>query len=373
MNYKTFNDLPDVSGVPVLVRLDLNVPVQDGVVVDDYRIRKSLPTIQYLRDRGAKIIILAHIEGGSDTLKPVFERMKKDIMLSFCEDCVEEGHDLVKKMENGDVLLCENLRLYDGEKKNDPEFAKKLAAMGKLYVNDGFSVSHRAHASIVGIPKMLPGYLGLQFEEEIKNLSKAFTPPHPFVFVLGGAKFDTKLPLIQKFLPLADTIIVGGALANDLYKARGLNIGASRVSETNVDMTALINDPKIVTPVDVVVETPEGQREPKHIEDIQNADKIYDAGPESMKKFSTIVSGAQCILWNGPLGNYEDGYTEPTKEMAQMIAATKSLSLVGGGDTLAAIQALNIEDRFSFVSTGGGAMLDYLAKGTLPGLDALKK
>lgn len=373
MNYKTLNDLPDVHGVPVLVRLDLNVPVQDERVVDDYRIRKAEATINFLREKGAKVVILAHIEGGTDTLKPVFERLKQDIPVSFCQDCVEEGCDIVEKMQPGDVLLCENLRLYDGEKKNDEEFAKKLAAMGKIYVNDGFSVSHRKHASIVGIPKYVPGYLGLQFEEEIKNLSQAFNPPHPFVFILGGAKFDTKLPLVQKFLDIADTVVIAGALANDIYRAKGLNVGASRTSGTDMDLSMYTNHPKIYIPTDVVVETATGERTVKNIEQVADTDKIYDAGPESTIHIKNLITGAKCILWNGPFGNYENGYTEPTKEVAKAIANTQALSLVGGGDTLAAIAELGLDNKISFISTGGGAMLDYLAQGTLPGLDALKK
>jgi phosphoglycerate kinase len=373
MNYKTLHDIPDVQGIPVVARLDFNVPIADGKVVDDYRIRMALPTINFLREKGAKLVILSHIEGESDTLKPVFERLKRDIpTLIFCEDCVESGAECIQKMNPGDVLLCENIRLYDGEKKNDEDFAKKLAALGKYYVNDGFSVSHRKHATVVGIPKFIPGFLGLQFEEEIKNLSKAFTPPHPFVFILGGAKFDTKLPLVQKFLPLAETIIIGGALANDIYQAKGIKIGASRVSGTSIDLSSFINNPKIITPIDVVVEDQAGDRKVKKVTDVESTEKIYDAGPESLAQFEKIIAGSKCVLWNGPLGNYENGYTEPTKQLAAAIARSEGLSLVGGGDTLAAIAELGLDKQISFISTGGGAMLDFLAQGTLPGLDALK-
>ena len=372
MNYKTLNDLPDVNGVPVVVRLDLNVPVQNGVVMADYRIRKALPTIQFLKKKGAKIIILSHIEGGTDSLMPVYEFMKKSMELSFCNDCLEQGAQVVAAMKAGDVLLCENLRLYDGEKKNDPAFAKSLAALGKIYVNDGFSVSHRNHASIVGIPTFIPGYIGLQFEDEIKNLSKAFSPQHPFVFILGGAKFETKIPLIDKFLPTADSIIIGGALANDIFKASGWNVGTSLVSPTPPDMTVYVESDKILTPSDVIVEKPDGSRAIKEATHVAHDEKICDAGPQSIKFMKTIVAQASCILWNGPLGNYENGYKEPTLKLAEMIAESSALSIVGGGDTLGAIAELGIEEKFGFVSTGGGAMLDYLASETLPGLDALK-
>jgi phosphoglycerate kinase len=372
MNYKTLKDLPDVPGIPIIARLDLNAPVASNNVVDDYRIRKSLPTIQFLQKKAAKVIILSHIEGGTDTLRPVFERLKRDIpAIKFCEDCIENGSDMVATMKAGEVLLCENIRLYDGEKKNDEAFAKKLASLGHYYVNDGFSVSHRKHASIVGIPKFLPGFLGLQFEQEIEHLSKLFNPPHPFVFILGGAKFDTKLPLIQKFLTIADTIVVAGALANDIYKTRGWNVGDSLVADADIDLSALSTNPKIVVPQDVLIKV-QGKDMIVAADNVPAGANILDAGPESMKNFSQILTGAKAVLWNGPLGNYENGYKQPTLELAKLIAETGGLTVLGGGDTLAAIQELGIEDMFTFVSTGGGAMLDFLAEGTLPGLEALK-
>jgi phosphoglycerate kinase len=269
-------------------------------------------------------------------------------------------------------LLCENIRLYDGEKKNDEAFAKKLAALGKYYVNDGFSVSHRKHASIVGIPKFLPGYLGLQFEEEIKNLSQVFDPPQPFLFILGGAKFDTKLPLVEKFLTIADTIVIAGALANDVYKARGWNVGDSLVADADIDLSALSTNPKIVVPQDVLIKV-QGKDTIVDADNVPDGANILDVGPESMKIFSQILTGTKAVLWNGPLGNYENGYKQPTLKLAKLIAETGGLTVLGGGDTLAAIQELGIEDTFTFVSTGGGAMLDFLAEGTLPGLEALKK
>lgn len=371
MLYKTLKDLPDVLGVPILVRLDLNVPVKDGVVVDDYRIRKSLPTLKFLQDKGAKVVIIAHIEGGSDTLRPVYENLKKTLNLSFCEDFLEKGGEAIAKMQNSDVLLCENLRLYDGEKKNDPEFAKQLASLGQIYVNDGFSVSHRKHASVVGVPKFLPGYLGLQFEEEVKNLSKCFEPAKPFLFILGGAKFDTKMPLVQKFLTIADRIFIGGALAHDLFKTKGWNVGASLLSETATDFSAYAANPKIVLPADVVVKTVRGNETKKPFE-VGNDETIVDSGPTTVTDLKNLITPAATILWNGPLGYYEGNFKGPTLELAQAIADSKAFSVVGGGDTLACIQELGIENKFGFVSTGGGAMLDFLAEGTLPGLEALK-
>jgi phosphoglycerate kinase len=372
MNYKTLRDMPTIDGVPVVVRLDFNAPVVGDRVVNDHRIRKALPTIQYLLEKGAKVIILSHIESEESTLRPVFERLKSDLKVVFCEDCIERGGEYIEKLRKGEVLLCENIRLYDGEKKNDEEFAKKLASLGKYYVNDAFSVSHRKHASIVGIPKFLPSFMGLQFEEEITNLSKVFNPPRPFVFILGGAKFDTKLPLVDKFLSIADVIFVGGALANDLYKTLNWPVGRSLVSSTSVNLEAYAHNDKILTPQDVIVTNSQGIRSIKESTHIGEDDRVMDAGPQTIKLIKTLVSQAGCVLWNGPLGMYEDGFREPTLQLAEMISESRALSIVGGGDTVAAIQELEMEDRFDFVSTGGGAMLDYLAKETLPGLDALK-
>ncbi len=373
MKYKTLKDIGDITGKRVLVRLDFNVPIKDGKVVDDFRIIKSLPTIKFLQDNNAKVIILAHIEGDEHSLKPVFEVLKSHIpTISFCEDCIEEGDKHSLELKNGDVMLCENLRLYDGEKKNDPEFSAKLASLGDLYVNDAFSVSHRKHASVVGVAKLLPGFLGLQFEEEITNLSKCFKPEHPFVFILGGAKFATKLPLVQKFLPLADYIFIEGALTNDFFKAKGLEVGVSLVSSEPMDITSLINNPKILLPSDVVVQSSRGV-ETKLATDVLPDEKILDAGPQALAELEAKIKNSKSVLWNGPLGNYENGFKQPTIDLAKIIAEADTFSVVGGGDTLAAIEELGNQESFGFISTGGGAMLDFLANETLPGIDALRK
>ncbi len=373
--------MPDVQGLPVLVRLDFNVPIANGHVVNDYRIKKSLPTIDLLRQRNAKIIIVSHIEGASDTLRPVFEYLKRLVPISFCTDILADGPTggaaMIKKMAPGDVLLCENIRQYPGEKKNDPLFVQKLAALGGAYVNDAFSVAHRAHASVVGLATVLPGFIGLQFEKEIAALSLCFSPAHPFLFILAGAKFETKLPLVQKFLTIADTIFIGGALANDLYTARGLAVGKSLVSDMGEDdsLKLLADNPRIMTPTDVVVSSDQGTRtsDPK---EIAPNESVTDAGPKTITELRAVAAGAQHILWNGPLGAYERGFVEPTKELAKIVAGATSrgaTTIIGGGDTLAAAGNAGAESLFTFVSTGGGAMLDFLAAGTLPGLEALKR
>lgn len=375
--YKTLADMGDIRGKTVLLRLDLNVPIQDGVITEDFRIRKSLPTLSFLRARGAKVVIISHVEGverSSDTLKPVYDHMTgalglKDVV--FCSDCIESGMECLAKLPEGGIILCENIRLYDGEKKNDPDFAKKLASLADLYVNDAFSVSHRKHASIVGVPKFLPGFAGLQLEEEVKNLSKVFDPARPFLFILGGAKFDTKLPLVEKFLPIADTVFVGGALSNDLYKAKGYEVGASKISEGDIDFKKYLEAKNLIMPVDIVVRSENGAVTKKP-EEILQGESVQDAGEGTVALLREKITEAKCVLWNGPLGNFENGFKGPTLELAKAIAASGAYSVVGGGDTLAAIKELDLEDKFGFVSTAGGAMLDFLGKGTLPGIEALK-
>ena len=373
--------LSDVQGLPILVRLDFNVPVAEGRVVNDYRIKKTLPTINFLREQKAKIIILSHIEGASDTLHPVFEYLKHLMPISFCPDVLADGPTggaaMIEKMMPGDVLLCENVRQYPGEKKNDPAFTKKLSSLGVAYVNDAFSVSHRSHASVVGLAKMLPGFIGLQFEKEVKALSSCFSPVHPFLFILAGAKFETKLPLVQKFLKIADTIFIGGALANDLYKARGLAVGTSLVSDVGGDnsLAELVADRHIIVPADVVVYSEQGIRTIMP-DGIAVDEAVMDAGPKTLEQLREIIRSARHILWNGPLGAYEHGFVEPTQELAKIVAEATgrgATTIIGGGDTLAAAGNAGAESLFTFVSTGGGAMLDFLAAGTLPGLEALKR
>jgi phosphoglycerate kinase len=273
-------------------------------------------------------------------------------------------------MKNGDCVLLENLRFDDGEKKNDPKFAQALASLGDIYVNDAFSVCHRSHASVVGVPKLMPSYAGFQLEKEVANLSKAFSPSHPFLFILGGAKFETKLPLIEKFIEIADHVFVGGALATDFFKIKGYEIGTSLVSEGDFGLEKYVNNPKLLIPIDV--KTKDG--EIKMADALSKTDAIMDCGPGTIDSLSDKVKNAKLILWNGPLGVYEQGYKDSTLSLARLIANNHDRgveSLVGGGDTIAAIAENNDEGRFSFVSTGGGAMLDFLAKGTLPGIEVL--
>ncbi len=368
---KTLKDIGNVEGKIALVRVDFNVPVEEGVVKDDFRIKSALPTIEFLKKAGAKICLIAHseanVEGQKTSLKPAFG------VLKTCVDCVFANNleEAKKLLETSAIVLLENLRENHGEKENNEEFAKELASIADFYVNEAFSVCHRPHASIVGVPKFLPSYAGFQLEKEINELSKAFKPEHPFVFILGGAKFETKLPLINKFMEKADMLCVGGALANDLLKAQGKNIGKSRVSKTDVDLNTIISSKKLMPIIDVVVENEIGV-ETKKIDNVSDGDNIMDAGVETIKAWEEKIRIGAFVLWNGPLGNFEAGFDKGTLALASAIASSDAESIVGGGDTLSAIKKLNLESAFSFISTGGGATLDFLANETLPGIEALK-
>jgi phosphoglycerate kinase len=290
----------------------------------------------------------------------------------------------VGTLHDGDVILLENVRINEGEKKNDPAFAKALASLADIFVNEAFPVSHRAHASVVAITEFLPSYAGFVFEEEVAHLRAAFHPKHPFIFILGGAKFETKVPLIEKFMETADTVFVGGALANNFFKERGLNVGSSLVSPEDFNLKRYFNNPKLIVPVDVIVTDSSGIIKNKKVNEIADGDTILDAGNKTVSNLKDLIASKPAqILWNGPLGAYEKGFKEPTITIAKAIAESSVKdgvnSIVGGADTLATIAEIKestgkiIESDFSFVSTGGGAMLDFLAHETLPGIDALEK
>lgn len=339
---KSIKEAGNIKGKRVLVRIDWSVPTQDGKVLTDYQIQKSFQTIEYLQKAGAKIILVSHAERDTETLAPIFEYVKNFLPLTF--------------IKPSNLVLLENLRQNKGEKENSKEFAKEIAKLGDIFVNEAFSVSHREHASIVGVPKLLPSFAGLQFSLEIKELSKAFYPKHPFLFILGGAKFDTKIPLLEKFINIADNIFVGGAIANIFLREQGVDIGSSLVSEGDFKLRELLNTGKIILPDDTMIEN----------------GKILDAGPKTIENLKPIISASKLVLWNGPLGNYERGYGVATLALAKMISEFATESIIGGGDTLAAAKELDLAKAFSFVSTGGGAMLDFLTAGTLPGIEALK-
>lgn len=392
---KSIRDAGDLRGKRVIARLDLNVPIVGGKIIEDLRIRVSVPTVKYLIEQGAKVILISHIEAKEDvvsatgeisrpTLGPVAVELSRQLgkNVKFVTDFMgQEGQNAVSGLAEGDVILFENLRINDGEKKNDIEFTKSLVKYADVYVNDAFAVSHRAHASVVGLPKLLPHFAGFQLMNEIEHLSAVFNPAHPFIFILGGAKFETKIPLIEKFLKLSECVYVGGALMNDLFKAKGYEIGSSLVSKIDFDIKHLLNDSKLVLPIDVVVK---GQSDSVSVVDSDKVpvnSQIVDVGPKSVADFRAKIASAKFILWNGPLGLYEGGFKDQTLAMARTIYETNSASganvAVGGGDTVAALESLNTVNAGSanpniFISSGGGAMLQYLLDETLVGIDALK-
>ena len=331
---KTIGNLTEneLKNKRVFLRLDLNVPMADGKIVDDFRIRKVLPTIQFLKKAGARLIIAYHLDGQH----------------SVSNDLVWYNlwHYFRPYLDDRDEILP-NLRSHPGEEANDLEFAKELASKADLYVNEAFSASHREHASIVSLPKFLPSYAGILFESEIANLSRAFRPEHPFLFILGGAKLETKVPLLLKFLNIADHIFVGGSLCVKFFEKDNLIKG-------------MLNNAKILLPEKVVRE----------------AERVMDVDTESFEKIKEKFSEAKLILWNGPMGFYEKGYVAGSLALAKLIAQSGAYSIVGGGDTTAVLRESGLLDGkasggFDFVSTGGGAMLQFLATGTLPGIDAL--
>ena len=371
---KTLADIPNLKGVKVVLRADFNVPIKNGAVVDDFRIRAALPTIEQLRSRGARLVIASHLEvaeGEKATLEPVAGVLQKlGVPAVFVRD-YKKAYETSETLKDGECLLLENLRTWEGEKKNDTKFAEELASLADIYVNDAFPVSHREHASIVSVPKLIPGYAGLQFQKEVENLSRAFSPSHPFLFILGGAKFDTKMPLIRKFLQTADSIYIGGAIANDFFRAKGYEVGQSTLSNGEFDMKPLLGESKISLPTDSVTQT----HEVKSPSAGTPADNFLDIGPASVAALKEKISGAQFILWNGTLGYCEKGFPEATNEIARALAdatARGATTIVGGGDTVAALSVIGLNHAYSFVSTAGGAMLDFLAQGTLPGIEALK-
>ena len=368
----------ELRGKCVLVRAGLDLPVDEkGEVTDLFRVKKAIPTLHFLSQAGAKVIILSHIgRDPSSTNEPVQRALAHHIKTTYIPDLF--GHlakSAIETMRNGEVLLLENLRQhYDLEKANDETFAKELAALGDIYVNDAFSNSHREHASMVALPKLLPHYAGMIVRDEVEQLSKALNPARPALAIIGGAKFETKVPVIELFLKKYDHTFIVGAIANDIFKAQGLPIGRSRVSN-ELPSPAVIGHPRIVIPNDVTAQRSDGQSYVKKPREVTADDKIVDIGPDTVALVAPHIERAQFILWNGPTGLYEEGFTSYTHAIAEIISrrvAAGAHAIIGGGDTIAALEESGItEEKLGFLSTGGGAMLEFLVKGTLPAIQAL--
>ena len=356
---RSVRDIRVFENIPILVRAALNVPIKNGEVANEYRLRRALPTIKFLSERGAKVVLISHIgDKGTETLAPVAEALGKMIHgVSFFGETIGAGaRTAIRDLLPSQILVLENLRRNSGEKNNDRAFARELAALGDIFVEDCFDTCHRAHASIVGVPELLPSYAGFLLEDEVRELTAALTPKKPSLAVIGGAKFSTKEPVLTKLLANYDQVFVGGALANDFLKASGREVGESLVSNADsASIKKILANPKLVLPIDSVIK--DGM--------------ILDHGGGTSALLANLAKNAKTIIWNGPLGNYENGFSDGTNAFARAVAESNAHSIVGGGDTIAAIENLGLLPRFSFVSTGGGAMLDFLAQGTLVGIKAL--
>jgi phosphoglycerate kinase len=373
MRIQSVVDVVDrLAGHTVLVRSSLNVPVEAGRVTNPFRLEAALSTISLLSARGVKVVLLSHIgDTPAASLRPVYEYLKKKIEIQFVDDVVgARATAAARGLKNGEVLLLENLRRDPGEIKNSDDFARRLATLGDVYVNDDFAAAHRSHASLVGVPKYMPSYAGLQFEAELSGLVHALAPKSPSLAILGGAKFVTKEPLIRALLTKYDTVFVGGALATDFFKAKGYEVGRSLTSAAP-HIQDLLQNSKIMLPEDVTVQSVSGQ-EVKKPSELLPSDCIYDIGPVTLTKLTPYIEKGKTVLWNGPMGNFEKGYSEMTEALARIVAGAAGVSVVGGGDTIASIEKLGLNKKFEFLSTAGGAMLDFLAHGTLPGIEALK-
>ncbi len=379
---KCIDELPasELKGKRVFLRTSLNLPVAaDGSISDIFRLKRGLPTIEYLVQRGAKVIIAGYFGRKGESMRLVAEALQKlapEIKIYFFGTPFEQAPQEVVALKDGECLVLENTRRHPGEEANDPEFAKLLAGMADIFVNDGFIDAHRDYASTAGIAKFLPAYAGLLMRDEVREIDAARAPLSPSLAILGGAKFETKAPLIKLLLEKYDHLFVTGALSNDVFKARGLAVGRSLISKELPDK-AVLEHPHLLIPVDVTVEKPDGSARVKKPEDIEADERLVDIGPDTVKMLAPFIGEAQFILWSGPTGIYEDGYNVYTQHIAELI--TKAVehgakAIIGGGDTIAAIEAAGVpQEQLGFLSTGGGAMLEYLLKGTLPGVEALSQ
>lgn len=360
---------PFAPGTTVLVRSGLNVPLEKGEVRDDFRILRALPTLRFLHEQGAKTIVIAHI--GRDThesLESVAHALAQHLPVSFTTlDRIEP-----EKIQNGDIVLLENVRQHTGERENDNAFAQRLASLADIFVQDAFAVCHREHASIVGVPKYLESFGGLLLKEEIEALTRARNPKQPALAILGGAKFATKEPLIRTFLTAYDSVFVGGALFNDMLKARGFSVGISKIEDGHVPED-ILNHPKLRSIEDVIVEHRDGSSENVSIGNVGPGDIIVDIGKASTEALIHDLREYRMILWNGPFGWYEKGYDASTVRLLRAMAEVPAERILGGGDTVAVVAREGLATQFDFLSTGGGAMLMFLERGTLPGIDALEQ
>ena len=394
MRFRTLDDA-DVTGKRVLVRVDFNVPMQNGEVADVSRIERNGPTITEIADRGGKVILLSHYgrpkgRDPKESLKPVVNAVARIIgrPIAFADDCVGAAAEkAVAALKPGDILCLENTRFHNGEEKNDTAFASALARLGDIYVDDAFSVAHRAHASVEALAHLLPAYAGRAMQEELEALEKALhAPERPVAAIVGGAKVSTKLDLLGNLLAHVDTLIIGGGMANTFLAAQGMAVGKS-LCENDLMATARgilakakSQNREIVLPVDVVVAQKFAAHVPSRVvsvDEVGDADMILDIGPRTVEQVVSVLARTKTLVWNGPFGAFElepfdNGTIEVAEAAAELTATGKLVSIAGGGDTMAALNSAGVTDRFTYVSTAGGAFLEWLEGKVLPGVEVLK-
>ncbi len=387
-NKKTIRDI-DVRGKKVLVRVDFNVPLKDGVVGDDTRIRAAIPTINYLLENGAAVILCSHLgrpKGGPEakySLAPVAAHLAGLLgkKVSFAEDCIgPKAEEAAAVLKPGDVLVLENTRFHAEEEANDPGMAKQLASLAEVFVNDAFGTAHRAHASTEGVTHYLPGVAGFLLEKEIRYLGQTIADPQrPFVAIMGGAKISDKIGVIKNLLQKADAILIGGGMANTFLKAKGFAMADSLVEDESVPTALSLMDEgagKIHLPVDMVLADKfeaEAATRTTAVGNVPDGWRILDIGPETVKAFGDVIKTAGTVVWNGPMGVFEfPKFAEGTYGVARLVAESKAVSVIGGGESVAAIQQSGLADKITHISTGGGASLEMLEGLELPGVAALQ-
>ena len=391
MNKKTIRDV-DVRGRKVLVRVDFNVPLEEGRVADDTRIRAALPTIQYLLDHGAAVILMSHLgrpKGQPNpkySLRPVAEHLSallgKPVKFSP-EPVGPQAEALARDLKPGEVLLLENTRFHPGERKNDPEFARQLAALAGpdgIFVNDAFGSAHRAHASVVGVAQYLPAVAGFLMEKELDFLGRLLTAPErPFVAILGGAKISDKIGVIRSLLQKADKLLIGGGMANTFFKAQGYEVVDSLVEEDALEEAKALlaeGQDKLVLPVDAVIAdrfAADAERKVVPVDRVPPGWRILDIGPETVARFKEELQGAKTVFWNGPMGVFEfPAFAEGTFAIARALAELEgAVTVIGGGDSVAAVKQAGVADKITHISTGGGASLEFVEGKELPGVAVL--
>ena len=386
-NKKSITDI-DVKGKRVLVRVDYNVPIKDGKVDDDTRIRAAMPTLNYLLEHGAALILCSHLgrpKAGPDpkySLRPVADHLSKLIgkPVSFAEDCVgPDAEKAAKALKPGDVLLLENTRFHPGEEKNDLDLARQLASLADIYVNDAFGSAHRAHSSTEGVARYLPAVAGLLMEKEIRYLGQAIAnPKHPFVAILGGAKISDKIGVIRNLLQKADQVLIGGGMANTFFKAQGYPVGDSLVEDDALDTARELiqmSSNRLRLPVDIVIGDrfdADADRKVMPMGPVPEGWRILDIGPKTIAAYQKVLAGAGTVVWNGPMGVFEfPRFADGTYGVAKAVADSNAISIIGGGESVSAIQKSGLSDKITHISTGGGASLEMLEGLVLPGLAAL--